>query len=61
MKAKKPAKPVVHDLRDLLPVKGAVPDVSGEFPGLLPPSESDGPDIVSPAIGHEPAGQTTND
>jgi hypothetical protein len=61
MTAKKTDKKTVHDLRDLVPVKLALPDVSGEYVGVLPPSTSDGPPIDSPSIGNEPPGQATHD
>lgn len=60
MKTKKAVKPKLHDLRDLTPVEVAVPDVSGEFVGLVPSPATDGPDIVSPSIGNEPVGQATH-
>lgn len=61
MRKRKPVEPKVRDLRDLAPVKVAVPDVSGEFAGAVPSSETDGQNIVSPSIGHEPPGQGTSD
>lgn len=60
MKTKKAVKPIRHDLRDLAPVKVAVLDVSGEFAGVVPPSATEGPNIVSPSIGNEALGQATN-
>lgn len=61
MKTKKVGKAKIHDLRDLAPVKVAVPDVSGEFAGVEPSPASDEPNIVSPSIGNEPTGQATHD
>jgi hypothetical protein len=61
MKTKKTVKPILRDLRDLTPVETAVPDVSGEFAGLMPSSATGGPNIVSPSIGTEPPGQATHD
>ena len=61
MKAKETEKQKVHDLRDLTPVKVAVPDVSGAFAGAVPPPATDGPNIMSPTIGKEPDGQGTSD
>jgi hypothetical protein len=51
----------VHDLRDLVPVKLALPDVSSEYVGVLPRPKDDVPNIDSPSIGNEPPGQATHD
>ncbi|MGA7675959.1 MAG: hypothetical protein WCA78_13055 [Rhizomicrobium sp.] len=61
MKTKKDIKQILRDLRDLTPVRLAVPDVSGEFAGLVPSPATDGPNIVSPDIGNEPIGQATHE
>jgi hypothetical protein len=61
MTTKKTDKKTVHDLRDLVPVKLAVPDVSAEYVGVLPRPKTDGPNIDSPSIGNEPPGQATHD
>jgi hypothetical protein len=58
---KKTDKKAIHDLRDLTPVRGALPDVSAEYVGALPLSKSEGPNIDSPSIGNEPPGQATHD
>jgi hypothetical protein len=61
MTAKNADKKKGHDLRDLVPVKVALPDVSREFVGVPPAPNGDGPSIDSPSIGNEPPGQATHD
>ncbi len=58
---KKKAGKKVHDLRDDVAVKGAVPDVSGAFVGVVPLPTAEGANIDSPSIGNEPPGQATHD
>ena len=61
MKTKKIGKATIHDLRDLVSVKLAVPDVSSKFAGSVPSPANDGPNIASPNIGNEPIGQATHE
>ncbi|MGA7711498.1 MAG: hypothetical protein WCA81_06320 [Rhizomicrobium sp.] len=61
MKTKKAGKAKIHDLRDLAPVRLAVPDVSGELVGVMPLPATDGENIVSPGVGNLPPGQATHE
>jgi len=60
MKAKKTYR-TVHDLRDIDPVKTAVPDVSSEFAGLEASPGAGEARIVAPGIGVQTPGQTTHE
>lgn len=61
MKTKKPDKMRVHDLRDDMPVRVAVPDVSAELAGGAPSSALEGPNVVSPSVDVQATGQTTHE
>jgi len=61
MKSKKPYQTTVHDLRDIDPVKVAVPDVSAEFAGLKPSPGTGEAGIVTPGVGVQTPGQTTHE
>ncbi len=61
MKSKKPNPTVVHDLRDIDPVKVAVADVSSEFAGLDPLPGTGSGRIASPRVGVQTPGQTTHE
>jgi hypothetical protein len=61
MKSKKTYQTTVHDLRDIDPVKIAVPDVSAEFTGLEASPGTKDARIVTPGVRVQTPGQTTHE
>ncbi len=61
MNSKKTDQTPVRDLRNIDPVKVAVPDVSGELAGLETPPGAKDARIVTPGVGVQTPGQTTHE
>jgi hypothetical protein len=58
---KKPEKSKIRDLRDIVPPKPVNPIVRQGLDGTKPLVTVDEIRLVTPDVGHEPAGQTTHE